>query len=188
MSSVCKHMFDEPQDCGLCRDEIPLILESLQFKSDGTPIIVLRTFKGGRQSRVLQLDKVPPFITIDASLIGARNDTWNSSINRQIYLEKFRKLVFELGYLFQPSKPLTTREQTEDGPPHCYKCRTRQSFKAGSLGCKQCGYYVCRCGTCMCGFPGGKNYLNQYIPPQPSLNCNPEERREYIRVATLGYE
>jgi hypothetical protein len=60
----------------------------------------------------------------------------------------------EMGYLFHPERALTIREQTEEGPTHCYQCKTELSLEKGSLGCTQCQYYVCRCGRCLCGFTG----------------------------------
>ena len=63
---------------------------------------------------------------------------------------------------------LTQRERTKEGPPHCRACKTELSYERQDLQCLDCESYLCRCGTCMCGWDGGWNYLKQFIPPQPA--------------------
>jgi hypothetical protein len=86
--------------------------------------------------------------------------------------------------LFRPEFPLTSRERTSEGPPHCYECKVHLSFKKGSLGCTECRYYVCRCGRCLCGYEGW-NYLGTPFEQRPPLPIPREQRLEYVRVVTL---
>jgi len=93
------------------------------------------------------------------------------------------ELAYPTGHLFAPTYPLEDRELTEAGPANCWKCRRLVSRDSGSLGCRKCNFYVCVCGYCLCGYPGGMNYLQKWIPPQPPPPCAPKLRREYVRIA-----
>ena len=94
-----------------------------------------------------------------------------------------RVLALTRGYLFERTAPLTRREDIPSlGPSNCWHCPELLSHDRHSLGCTKCRYYVCSKGRCMCGFPGGYNYLDQFVPPGPGLPCDPDERRYYMRV------
>ncbi|MBI4790858.1 MAG: hypothetical protein HY782_27830 [Chloroflexi bacterium] len=94
-----------------------------------------------------------------------------------------RKLAIRAGLLFVPEHPLTQRElNPEIGPYQCPDCGTILSLAEHALGCLKCNYYVCSEGFCMCGSPGGINYLGQYFPPQPKLPIALELREACVKV------
>jgi len=94
----------------------------------------------------------------------------------------FRSIAIDKGSLFIPRHPLTRRERSEIGDTHCWQCKSKLSYVRGTIGCYRCGQYACICGHCMCDFPGGVNYLGQYIPPRKSSPFNNETRREYVKI------
>ena len=91
-------------------------------------------------------------------------------------LRNLRKLAMSRAHIFEPDHPLTKRESSDRGPSRCWDCREPLSFQLGSLACCCCKYYVCKQGHCVCDFPGGKNYLDQFMSPGPGLPCEIELR------------
>jgi hypothetical protein len=94
---------------------------------------------------------------------------------------RFIQAAVKRGYLFLPTHPLTTREQTDQGPTHCYHCKVLLSFQTRALGCTECRSYVCRCGRCICDYEA-KNCQGQFFRQKTKLPIDREDRVEYIRV------
>ena len=94
----------------------------------------------------------------------------------------FVRAAAATGRFAAPTHALTHRERIGLQAPHCWKCRRVVGFKMQSMNCFSCNCYVCICGHCLCGFPGGMNYLEQFIPPQPPPPCPPAARREFVRL------
>lgn len=185
MGTSCKHGIDS-RYCAICKkvnDIEDLYADALRRTADGSPIIVLREIMGTKRFKVMSLDEDCSMQELDASKVHSMRPVKLSSAAGQRQLEQFGTLALNNGFLFQPGKPLTQREQMDEGPAKCYQCKTAVSYDGGSFGCMQCGNYVCRCGSCMCGYPGGKNYRDEWIPAQPPPPCRQEDRREYVRVA-----
>lgn len=180
MNQRCKHGLD-PRFCAPCQEATerePLPSDTLRYTHDGQPVLVLRLETGSTQATVLRLDAQTPIATVD--LADLRPDE-SSSVSRPNIIEDFRLLASHRGYLFHPERPLTAREQAEEGPTHCYHCKSELSFDKGSLGCTQCQYYVCHCARCLCGYTG-RNYLGQMFTQYPPLPIRREERLEFVRA------
>lgn len=181
MSVKCKHGL-ELRFCALCRDvaEVePLPTNALRYTRDGQPVIVLRSSSGSNKAEVLRLEVKSPFSTLDVISLGEDDTSFESF--RQDVINLFHELALRKGVLFHPKSALTTREQSVEGPTHCYHCWCNLSYENGSLGCMQCQYYVCRCGRCLCG-QTGVNYLSQWFSQLPALPIPREERLEFVRV------
>jgi len=182
MTSRCKHGLD-PRFCAECQKAIetePLPPDALRLTLDGNPALVLRMESGSENATTLVLEgAVGRMVSVGCSGFLAFGST--AGFDRQQALDRFRAVALEMGYLFHPDEALTDREQTEEGPPHCYECKTELSFEKGSLGCRECKYYVCRCGRCLCGFTG-RNYQGVIFTQYPSLSIPREQRLEFVRV------
>jgi hypothetical protein len=94
----------------------------------------------------------------------------------------FRKYAMDVAHINEPDRPRTQRECTGFGPSRCWCCRQPLSFANSSLACRACTYYVCSCGHCMCDFPGGRNYLDQFVPAGRGLPCDLELRSVCVSV------
>lgn len=169
--------------CSECRDSYqPLRQGNLQLfryqSRDRTGNLTIISYRFG-----VTLKKIPGTTTYYAFLNDKEN--WyrsideteiNTSMMTLSQMEQMRRdlrhLAMSRGLIFVPTDPLTQRETSNQGPAQCWHCETPLSYEHGSLGCSQCRYYICPDGYCMCGFPGGRNYLDQYIPPQPELRCD----------------
>jgi hypothetical protein len=192
MPIICKHGLDE-RFCVTCqqareteplrrdalRETLPLRRDALRVTEEGKPALLLRTVLGSLNVTVLVLDgKTIRFETVKE--ISLRHPMTVISFNQRKVLNSFLDLALQRGYLFQPHQELTCREQVEGGPPRCTFDHSELSLEKGSLGCTQCGAYVCQCGRCLCGY-AGENTLGQGLscPPLPIPR---EERLEYVRV------
>lgn len=113
-------------------------------------------------------------------------ERFGSSLKEHIdTVRRFQEHALDVGMLFRPQRPLTGREETQEGPSHCQNCHRFLSIEYGNLGCTGgCNSYVCRCGFCLSGF-AGRNYLNQFFQIEQCPVPPPDERREYIRVFRL---
>jgi hypothetical protein len=100
------------------------------------------------------------------------------------YRSKLREFALQQGLLFDPTGPLTWREQAQLGPSRCSHCQQIVSFARHSLGCRQCNYYVCPDGYCLCGEGWLTNYLGRVFPPQSPLPIPFNVRRAATRIAT----
>lgn len=94
-----------------------------------------------------------------------------------------RQFALRKGLLFEPPGPLTRHEQEHKGYPHCSHCDKEVSFRQRSLGCTQCGMYVCPDGYCLCGESWLTNYLGQKMPPRENLKCGWGIRRAAVKIA-----
>lgn len=182
MPIICKHGLDG-RFCAACQQakEIePLRRDALRVTNEGKPALILRTILGSLNVTVLLLDGTT--IRFEAmEEISLRHPMTVISLNQQKVFSLFLKLALQKGYLFQPNRELTYREQTEEGPSRCYSCHTELSLAKHSFGCTQCRKYVCHCGRCLCGYEG-KNYLGQVFNQSPELPISLEERLEFVRV------
>ena len=180
MSTKCKHGMDR-RFCSLClqaSDAEPLPSNPLMYTNDGNPVLLLRLKPGSRRADVLRLDLENPIIPLDLDNLRS-GDTPDTL--RKVIIDCFHEFALQKGYLFHPTRALTLREQGEEGPSNCYYCRCKLSWDKGSLGCRQCGYYVCRCGRCLCGYTG-KNYRGEVFSQLPPIPVKREERLEFVRV------
>ena len=84
--------------------------------------------------------------------------------------------------IFVPRRNLTQRESTEVGPSHCWRDKAKLSRASGAFGCRDCLAYACRCGSCMCDFPGGRDYEGDYLRPRHGLRVERERRVILIRI------
>ncbi len=174
----CRHGGDAKR-CAICQKESELQqLQPWFVKTVEQPGFPLVLRKDGPRLKIMSLDGRILEIDRDTAL----QVKFYPSVRTSNQLRKFHKPALKLGHLFHPSRPLTAREQREEGPSHCYECKNSVSFAEGSLGCGRCGAYVCRCGTCLCGSPTMRNYLGQLMPPGPPLPLDPKDRLEYLRV------
>lgn len=119
----------------------------------------------------------PCYLTVESSEIDTGQIALLTAKQQQDCRAILRQFALEKGLLFDPEHPLTLRERGVEGPSHCWHCQRKVSFERGSLGCAQCGYYVCPDGYCCCGMDWSTNYLNQRVPPQPPLTCEWKVRR-----------
>ncbi|MBI5711614.1 MAG: hypothetical protein HZC42_15115 [Candidatus Eisenbacteria bacterium] len=155
-------------------------LDALKLAPDNRPALVLRREHGSEEATALLLEGTAGHIeTVDCGAL--RPPDAAPDFNRDEILERFHAFALEAGFLFHPGQALTWRELGSEGPPHCHECKTQLSLNAGSLGCTQCRYYVCRCGRCLCGYTG-KNYLGQFFQQFPALPIPREQRLEFVRV------
>ena len=177
----CKHGLD-PRFCAACQqatEREPLPPNALRYTGDGQPVLVLRQRLGATRSTILRLDPQGPIATLD--LGDLRADESSSVLRSQDVIERFLALALRRGYLFKPRGPLTFREQSEEGPTHCYHCKSELSFEKGSLGCTQCQYYVCSCARCLCGYTG-RSYRGELFSQFPELPIQRVERLEFLRA------
>jgi hypothetical protein len=124
------------------------------------------------------------YLVIDESEIDTESISALSPNQVRVCRESLRNLALTEGLLFEPQHPLTWREQGFEGPSHCSHCQEVVSFERGSLGCQQCGYYICPDGYCLCGEGWLTNYLDQKMLPKPELKCDWKIRRAAVRIAT----
>ncbi len=182
MTARCKHGLD-PRFCAECQKAMetgPLPPDALQVAPDGKPVLLLRINPGSEKATALVLEgAVGRIVSVECSPLLAFGST--AGFDRQQALDRFHTVALEMGYLFHPERALTLREQAEEGPTHCYQCRTELSLEKGSLGCRQCQYYVCRCGRCLCGFTG-RNYQGDLFTQYPPPPIPREQRLEFVRV------
>ncbi len=182
MTSRCKHGLD-PRFCAECQKAIetePLPPDALRLTLDGKPGLVLRMESGSENATALVLEgAVGRIVSVACSAFLAFESM--AGFDRQQALEQLHTVALGMGYLFHPERALTLREQTEEGPTHCYECKTELSLEKGSLGCRQCQYYVCRCGRCLCGYTG-RNYQGDLFTQSPPLPISRKERLEFVRV------
>jgi len=179
MSTKCKHGLD-PRFCAECRrtDETkPLPTNPVRITQDGKPAIMLRLQPESQRATVVLWDGT--IASVECSALHTVEVA--AGFDQEGVLRRFHDIALERGYLFYPNRPLTVREQVEKGPSRCYWCKSLLSFQKGSLGCRQCGYYVCQCGRCLCGYDGW-NYLRQYFAQYPPLPILWEQRLEFVRV------
>ena len=180
MTPNCIHGLDVGC-CAYCQEKREVQdLEPELVRVGTQPYLILRRFEN-EPLKVMTLNECKPIQEIEQPEIV------NPSVKsiREDFQDQFYDLALKKGFIFVPMRPLTTREQTEYGPTHSYKCKILLSLENGALGCTNCKCYVCLCGRCICGFPGGFNYLGQFIPPQPPLPCEREDRLEYLRVVRM---
>ena len=185
MAVTCKHGGDI-RWCSICQVEIekePLSLDAFRITVDGNPVVVLRELAENRV-KIMRLKPKRAILEIAGDNVSnCIADACDAREKRRILL-RFQEIALKNGFIFIPTRPLTRREQSEDGPTHCYKCgpKVTLSLTTGSLGCTQCRYYVCRCGRCLCGYTGGFNYRRESMPSYSELRCTRAERLEYVRV------
>jgi hypothetical protein len=132
--------------------------------------------------RVLDIDGKPALLNMPVAGVFPNGSAELDQMRLKNFLTGCVVVAMREGHLFQPDRPLTFREQIEVGPARCRKCRAVLEVGIGLLGCTVCKYYACRCGTCLCGYPGGRNWQGKMIPPFPTLPCSLDERVEYVRV------
>lgn len=180
----CKHGLDLRTcvDCREARESEPLPPDTLHTTLTGTPVLVLRRTSGASNALIMQVEAGKSRITTIEST-GLRVFDARLGDPRDV-LERFHRVALEDGYLFHPRWELTVREQTVEGPSHCYQCRTEVSFNKRSLGCTQCHYYVCRCGRCLCGYTG-QNLWGEVFSQRPPLPISRQERLEFVRVVNF---
>lgn len=182
MSAKCKHGL-EPRFCALCRqadETAPLRSDAIWLTSDGRPALVVRVEVDSERAMALLLDGRSARIEV-LSLSDLRAIGEGAHSESHEWRDRFHAAALEMGYLFHPNRPLTVREQGEEGPTHCYQCKTEVSWEKGSLGCTKCRYYVCRCGRCLCGYTG-RNYRGELFSQYPPLPIPREQRLEFVRV------
>jgi hypothetical protein len=176
MNLKCLHGLDR-RFCGRCRERderAPIPPDPIRSSLDGNGVLLLRHPTDG-EAKVLT----------PGGLAMLREDHLQSEAHswREHSLRaQLRTTAATRGFLFVPTRPLTWREQLDDvGPSHCYHCRSILSIDTGALGCSACGYYVCGCARCLCGYTGRnwKGELFSQFPPLPILR---EERLEYLRA------
>jgi len=179
----CKHGLN-PRSCDPCRcakEAEPLPADAVRLTSGGQPAIVLRLQPESKTARVLVLEgQKGEIVTVDESALRA--NVLAGEPYRAL-LDLFHSVALEGGCLFHPNGPLTSREQAYS-PPSCHECRTELSFEKASLGCRQCLYYVCGRGHCLCGYTGW-NYLGQPFSQRPGPPIRRAERLDYVRVVRL---
>jgi len=177
----CKHGLDA-EYCAICSSAIgqsPLKIKFLKDKQTSEILLELRDYPDRHKKKVLILSRENSIQEINISQVDDAFD----ELEEKKLIDNLLSIVQEQGFITFPHQPLTIRERTSDGPTHCYKCRRALSFDKGSLMCTQCKNYVCTCGTCLCGYSGGRNYQGNYIPPLPRLSCSTDDRLEYTRIA-----
>ncbi len=176
----CIHGEDE-RFCDHCAPNsvlAPLPNRPLRYFGD-LPVVVLNEGLGASLPRIMHLRLENTFSNV---AIGSLRDPLPEEINDLVAVKlQFRDQAKTQGKIFRPrERPLTSRETTRFGPPHCHQCTRQLSFRLGSLGCRVCGQYLCICGTCVCGFEG-MNYLGNYFA-RPALTISREDRVNFMRV------
>jgi hypothetical protein len=177
----CKHGFNE-RICATCqhaRETEPLRRDALRVTEEGKPALILRTILASLSINTLVLDGITlRFETIKE--ISLRHPMTVLSINPREVLKVFLDHSLQKGYLFQPKQEIPYGEPIGEGPPRCTFDHSELSLEKESLGCTQCGKYVCHCGRCLCGYRG-KNSSGQVISYR-TLPVSREERLEFVRV------
>jgi hypothetical protein len=177
MPEKCIHGLDT-RFCSICRqadDRALLPVQPLRVTSDGHIVVVLRLLPEG--AKIFQLGDSVGLRVVDVQDLRVLADSSAALVDKKRFVQE----AAERGYLFLPSHPLTHREQTDVGPTHCYHCKVILSLETGALGCKQCQYYVCGCGRCLCGYTA-TNWMGQLFSQHPELPITREDRVEYIRI------
>ena len=172
---------NEVEYCARCRsknDERSLEIMFKKEKHNSEILLILREYQERDKIKALVVSNEPVIREINFSQVADAGE-----LDEEELINNLINIIKEKGFITFPTRPLTNRELTDDGPTHCYKCKKSLSFDKGSLMCTECRSYVCRCGNCMCGYPGGKNYQGNWIPEQPCLKCSIEDRLEYTRIA-----
>jgi hypothetical protein len=181
MTVTCQHGLDV-RFCLTCQqagETVPLRRDALRVTEEGKPALLLRTHLGSLEVTTLVSDgKTIRFETMKE--ISLRHPLTVIPFNQRKVLKLFLDLTLQKGCLFQPDQELTYREPMEEGPPQCCFDHFDLSLEKGSLGCTQCGKYVCQCGRCLCGYAG--QYRRGQVLNVPPLPVSREERLEYIRV------
>jgi hypothetical protein len=182
MPVTCKHGLDQ-RFCATChptRETEPLRRDALRVTDEGKPALILRTILASLSMQALVLEATTlRFETIRE--ISLRHPMTVLSINPRKVLKLFLDRALRKGCLFQPTQEITFGEPIGEGPTRCFFDHSELTLEKGSLGCTQCGQYVCLCGRCLCGYTG-KNALGPAIG-YPALPISREERLEYVRVA-----
>jgi hypothetical protein len=185
MIDNCKHGLDR-RFCNKCRSEKekePLQRSDIWITNENYPVIILRRQLEDNTMFVFLLDgSSGRLMNIHEGSFNKPADTEGSEY-LELLLKQFHKIALQLGYIKHPERALTSRELGEEGPSHCYHCKTKLSFKKGSLGCTKCNSYVCSCGRCLCGYEG-RNYRGEMFS-QPQLPITFEERLQYVRVVMM---
>ena len=174
---LCKHEI-ESNYCGICREyilESAISLKPFLLKSNNLIGLILDTPAEKGTIEVFLAAEKGEIARIKEEEIAEMALTEESRT-------KLLKTAEETAWIWLPKGPLTSRENSEEGPSHCWNCKKTLSYTKGSLGCLVCGQYACICGSCICDFPGGRNYLWQFIPPGQGLPCDKVERQQYIRI------
>jgi len=174
---MCVHISGiPPNQCAVCRRELeraPLPTDPIRSMPDGTPVLVLRA--GNDTVTALTAEGLRELHEGDLQSEAA---SWRVAS----FQAALSEAAAALGFLFTPRYPLTQREQLEDiGAPHCYSCRTVLSYDRHSLGCRQCNYYVCSCGRCLCGVTA-RNWQGVIFSQLPPLEVTREDRLEFVRA------
>jgi hypothetical protein len=181
MPGICIHDLDE-RVCTACqqaRETAPLRRDALRVTEEGKPALILRTILPSLNITALVLDGTTlQFKTIKE--ISLRHPMTVPSFEPRKILKVFFELALQKGFLFHPKQEITYRAPIGEGPPRCQFDHSELSLEEGSLGCAQCGKYVCHCGRCLCDY-SGKNHQGQVIISL-ALPVSREERLEYIRV------
>lgn len=184
----CKHGSPNEEWCERCRLEPPRgTLRWFVNPDSKVAGVVLGAPNDEGTARVMLLDDegtVCPMRIPEESIV--LEEPWASQPDseRRTLLVRALEVAYASGHLFAPQHELAKRERSSAGPSHCWKCQRLVSYNLGSVGCLECGYYVCVCGHCVCGLdPGRRNYRNDWIPVQPPPPCEPIIRKEYVRIA-----
>ena len=175
----CIHGEDERfcEHCATNSVLAPLPNRPLRYFGD-LPVVVLNEGLGANLPRIMHLRLENTFSNV---AIGGLRDPLPEEINDLVAVKpQFRVQAKTQGTIFRPRGPLTARETTPIGPPHCHQCTRQLSIQLGSLGCRVCGQYLCICGTCVCGFEG-MNYFGNYFA-RPALTISREDRVNFMRV------
>ena len=174
-----------PAYCEHCKDPFNFLSSATELRikpSDSsrlllltaeTPMGVVHVLRIPRDGRGMELTECPV-----EELHSCRSAEISASLEAQV-----REFALREGHLFVPGQRLTYRESTPEGPPQCWHCKQTLSYERGSLGCTKCRSYVCQCGTCWEGFPGGLTWKKEYRGPQGPPPVPPSERRWYVYLA-----
>jgi hypothetical protein len=177
----CKHGIQE-DDCDLCQGkkmERPLALKPFFLKKNGTLGLILDAPAKGKKVEVFLATEPVGISKVDKKTIDVFTEAELTIEHRT----KLLRAAMKAGHIYMPDRPLRQREGLDMGPSKCWNCERTVSFDKGSFGCYDCRSYACICGSCICDYPGGKNYSGQHVPAGNGLSCNKKERKHLMRIS-----
>lgn len=172
------------EECSVCRDQIApaqMILRPFAVRAADNDVLAAVAISQQPDRTILAVTLSPP---IQCRLFQQAEIAWLDA--EEVDLEEIGERVLVLlsaARLFIPVDRLTARESTSEGPPSCWRDHGTLSFDDWTLGCSRCRQYAHRCGSCMCDFRGGQNYLGQFVPPGPGLEVPLRDRSAFVMAA-----
>ena len=86
------------------------------------------------------------FLVPPTTLISVLEQMLPEDIKREIVVETHKKFIETRGLTYRG-----VRQPMEHRTTHCYYCQ-RHLDNLVDLECNTCGWIICRCGACGCGY------------------------------------